>query len=292
MPRPIRAAFTIPYGAAFGAIRAGGRRRHNGCDYHCPQGTPIYGTETGGVVEHIGYNGDPWMGLGHNISIRYPTGRTIDAHMQFRSPLRVGQTVGPDTLVGYVGLTGNAVNASPPGSHVHHERRKTNGLLVNPENHYGLTTAGSTGTLIGDTLSAAEVTQIKAHMTAEVERLASYVRREARPRLHHNTGNGTVAAIRLETGYVRLFSSEAELELFKANGWVASETPVDLDDATFKGLIAETYLERSRLVAAIVAALPTGSGGTVNLERAVLDAIADIPTATENGAAARAAIIK
>lgn len=137
MPRPIRSPFTIPYGAQFGAARAGGKRRHNGTDYHCPVGTPIFGTGEGGRVLHIGYNGDPWMGLGHNVTILYPDGKTVDAHMQHRTPLWVGAHVGPNTLVGHVGITGNAVNASPPGSHLHHERRNNNGLLVNPEVYYG-----------------------------------------------------------------------------------------------------------------------------------------------------------
>src|SRR5690606_38994271 len=63
MPRPIRSAYSIPYGAAFGAMRAGGARRHNGTDYHCPVGTPIYGTADAGRALHIGYNGDPTLGM-------------------------------------------------------------------------------------------------------------------------------------------------------------------------------------------------------------------------------------
>lgn len=145
MPRPIRDKFTIPNGAAFGAQRAGGARRHNGTDYHCPVGTPIYGTGEGGRVTHVGANMDRLLGLGHNVTISYPDGTTLDAHMLARTPLRVGSEVGPNTLVGYVGLTGNAVNASPPGSHLHHERRKTNGLLVNPEAQYGVSSAAGGG---------------------------------------------------------------------------------------------------------------------------------------------------
>ena len=129
-------------------MRAGGRRRHQGLDYHCPIGTPIYGTEDGGRVEFIGYNGHPWMGLGHNIRIRYPSGVTVDAHMSYRSPLSVGDRVGQFTLVGRVGLSGNAINADPPGPHVHHERRDNKGLLVNPATAYGLMLAGGTGTQI------------------------------------------------------------------------------------------------------------------------------------------------
>ena len=150
MPRPIRAAYTIPAGAQFGAPRANGTRIHQGCDYHCPIGTPIYGTGPGGVVTHIGYNGDPNTGSGHNITVIYPGSRiTIDMHMREASPLRVGSTVNEHTILGYVGITGNAVNASPPGSHDHHQLT-INGKLVDPEVFYGTTTAGESGTPISE----------------------------------------------------------------------------------------------------------------------------------------------
>lgn len=156
MPRPIRSAYSIPTGAAFGAGRANGTRTHLGCDYHAPVGTPIYGTGDGGVVTFIGYNGSPTLGLGHNISIRYPNGRTVDAHMRERTPLRLGQAVGPNTLVGFVGKTGNAVNASPPGPHDHHQRWDAAGRLINPETYYGASTtpAGSSGTELNGFLMA------------------------------------------------------------------------------------------------------------------------------------------
>lgn len=141
MPRPIRAKYTIPYGAQYGAWRANGTRKHNGTDYHCPIGTPIYGTGEGGTVTHIGYNGDVWLGLGHNVTIKYGNRSTLDAHMRSRTPLSVGSKVGPNTLVGYVGQTGNAVNADPKGPHDHHELR-INGSLTNPEAYYGSGTAG------------------------------------------------------------------------------------------------------------------------------------------------------
>lgn len=142
MPRPIRVAYTIPYGAQFGAIRAGGARRHQGCDYHCPIGTPIYGTGDGGVVVARGYQPDPNSGAGNYITINYPNHRTTDMHMREASPLPNGAHVGPTTIIGYVGLTGNAVNASPPGSHDHHQLT-VGGILTDPEAFYGTSTAGS-----------------------------------------------------------------------------------------------------------------------------------------------------
>lgn len=146
MPHPIRDPFTVPWGGRYGAGRANGARIHDAADYHAPIGTPIYGTGTGGVVVHVGYNGDEWMGLGHNVSIAYPGYRaTIDGHMVRRTVLQVGQAIGPDTLVGYVGKTGNAVNASPPGPHDHH-RLTVRGATQDPIPYYGGMATASAGT--------------------------------------------------------------------------------------------------------------------------------------------------
>lgn len=136
MPRPVRAGFTTPYGSAFGAIRAGGARKHLGTDYHAPAWTAIYGVADGGRVAGIGENHDPNMGFGHSITVVYPGGvKTLDAHMVTRTPLSYGSTVNSNTIIGYVGMTGNAVNGSPPGPHDHHQRWH-NGVLVNPEDVY------------------------------------------------------------------------------------------------------------------------------------------------------------
>ena len=53
---PIRASFTIPSSAQFGALGQGGRH-HQGTDYHCPIGTPIYATGDGRVVSNVGETG-------------------------------------------------------------------------------------------------------------------------------------------------------------------------------------------------------------------------------------------
>lgn len=155
MPRPIRDPYVIPYGAAFGAQRAGGKRRHNGTDYHAPPGTPVYATGRG-VVRHVGYSGDAQLGLGHNIMIDYDDGSTLDGHLQ-SSPtaahgIRAGSRVTETTRIGSVGRTGNAVNADPKGpwngNHLHHERRNLKGLLVNPEVYYGAAPDYASGTPI------------------------------------------------------------------------------------------------------------------------------------------------
>ena len=146
MLRPIRSAFTIPRGAEYGAPREGGRH-HQGTDYHCPLGTPIYATGDGRVVANVGETG-VGIGFGNYVSIRYVGARvTLDGHLMSRSPLAVGTAVTEDTVVGAVGSTGNAIYASPPGCHDHHQVW-IDGILVDPQSFYGPTTAGRGGTLI------------------------------------------------------------------------------------------------------------------------------------------------
>lgn len=147
MPEPIRIAYTIPYGAQFGANRANGTRKHQGTDYHCPIGTPIYATGDGRVVSNVVESG-VGVGYGNYVEVVYPGGRlTLDGHLRERSPLPVGAPVNSDTIVGYVGITGNAIYADPPGSHDHHQVW-LNGVLTDPAGYYGTSTAGSDATKI------------------------------------------------------------------------------------------------------------------------------------------------
>jgi hypothetical protein len=145
MPHPLR-SFNIPSGAQFGARRLSGRG-HAGTDYHPKSnkdGDPIYATLDGGRISAKGYGPSPVNGFGYWVKITYPGGlETTNAHMREPSPLPIGTAVGPSTVIGYVGHTGNAVVADPPGSHVHHELRR-NGSLIDPFAYYGGTaTAGS-----------------------------------------------------------------------------------------------------------------------------------------------------
>lgn len=143
MPSPIRANFTIPAGAQFGAPRAGGRH-HQGTDYHCPIGTPIYATGDGRVTANIGETG-VGIGFGNYISIAYAGGRvTLDGHLRERSSLAVGTLVNSDTVVAYVGISGNSIYANPPGSHDHHQVW-INWVLTDPAVYYGTTTPAGSG---------------------------------------------------------------------------------------------------------------------------------------------------
>lgn len=149
MHYPLRAKFTVPYGAAFGAVRAGGARTHQGLDMHAPEGTPIY-TGQNGVVVARGYT----SGYGNYADIAYPGNIAVRyAHMQYPAALRQYQSWGLGELqLGLVGLTGSAAYGDPPGAHLHVEVRIL-GKLVDPAKFftpYGTNTAGSTGTQIGD----------------------------------------------------------------------------------------------------------------------------------------------
>lgn len=154
MPHPIKSRYTIPYGAQFGAPRAGGRR-HQGTDYHAPIGTPIYATGNGRVVSNIGETG-VGIGFGNYISLAYPGNRvTLDGHLRERSRLAVGTLVTSNTIVAYIGMSGNAIYADPPGAHDHHQIW-INGVLVDPQSFYGVDVADSGSTLIPVTQSGVD----------------------------------------------------------------------------------------------------------------------------------------
>lgn len=266
MPRPIRAAFNIPYGAAFGAARAGGARRHNGTDYHCPIGTPIYGTEEGGRVTSFGYNGDPWIGSGHWVTVTYPSGHTTDMHMRERTRLAKDAPVGTGTVIGYVGLTGNAVNASPPGSHLHHERRKPNGLLVNPEAFYANSSVAGGGITEIDEMSAAgEATIIK--LLSEI---------------HQPLLNGALEQI----GRIDKNTGETHQAIYETDQWEGINARLGRIAAAVEGgKPATVQVDVAALAATLAPLLKTGAT-VADIEAALKDDFANIPAAT------RAAIIK
>lgn len=98
----------------FGAPRGGGRR-HEGQDFLAPRWTPVWSASYG-RVERIG---EVPLG-GVTVWVRTPGGLVCYyAHLAGVAPgLRVGQRVTPDTLLGYVGDSGNA-RGGPP--HLHFE---------------------------------------------------------------------------------------------------------------------------------------------------------------------------
>lgn len=95
----------------WGAARDGGRS-HDGQDLFAPAGTPVR-SATDGFLWRIGER--PRGGL--TITVIGGGGRRYYyAHLSAYGDVREGQRVTPDTILGYVGNTGNAVTTPP---HLH-----------------------------------------------------------------------------------------------------------------------------------------------------------------------------
>lgn len=108
----------------WGAARSEGRS-HSGQDIFAKRGTPVY-SATEGYVLRVGENR-----LGGKVVFVYGAGgrRYYYAHLdRFAPGLKAGDFVTTDTLIGYVGNTGNA-SGTPP--HLHFGVY-TGGGAVNP----------------------------------------------------------------------------------------------------------------------------------------------------------------
>lgn len=134
MGHPLRNWHSRPGWSEFGAPRPNGSwKTHRGFDYYAPEGTPIYGTADGGRVVAIRYNPNPLTGFGHSIRIAYPNGiETLDAHLQARTPLQLGDPVDETTIVGAVGKTGNAWRTIWRGMRHDHHEVFVGGVRVDP----------------------------------------------------------------------------------------------------------------------------------------------------------------
>jgi murein DD-endopeptidase MepM/ murein hydrolase activator NlpD len=96
----------------WGGPRSGGRR-HEGQDLFAPRGTPIR-SATEGWVWRIG---ERRLG-GKTVTVVGGAGRRYYyAHLSAYADIREGQRVTPDTVIGYVGTTGNA-RTTPPHLHL------------------------------------------------------------------------------------------------------------------------------------------------------------------------------
>ena len=110
---------TSPYGWRTSYF-AGMMSNHQGNDFGCDEGTPIYASD-GGTVLYAGYQGT----YGNKVEISHGGGyTTIYAHCSY-IVVSVGQTVEQGQLIAYVGHTGAAT-----GSHLHFEARY-NGVPFN-----------------------------------------------------------------------------------------------------------------------------------------------------------------
>jgi len=100
-----------------------GLRGHNGLDYSCPVGTPIFAAASGTVTK-IQTEAD---GYGLHVRITHPWGRTIYAHLS-STECKVGQIVPAGALIARSGSSG--FSTCP---HLHFEVRQ-NGLEGNGYN--------------------------------------------------------------------------------------------------------------------------------------------------------------
>lgn len=85
--------------------------RHNGLDIAVRAGTPIHAADAGKVI----WSGWRTDGLGYCVMIDHGNGlTTIYGHMIKQPPVRVGQYVNQNQVIGYIGSTGRST-----GPHVH-----------------------------------------------------------------------------------------------------------------------------------------------------------------------------
>jgi peptidoglycan LD-endopeptidase LytH len=107
------------------APRSGGQRQHEGQDIFASRGTPVL-SATNGYVVSVAENK---LG-GRTVSVVGAGGRIYYyAHLdQYADGLSVGKQVTPETVLGYVGTTGNAAGAPP---HLHFGVYSSSGA-INP----------------------------------------------------------------------------------------------------------------------------------------------------------------
>lgn len=127
---PGRYAFPVKgyiwYEDTYGADREGGKRKHEGTDLFAPEGTPIYNVISG-RVEKLGWNR---LG-GERVGVRGIDGNYYYyAHLQKINPLlEIGSKIEQNTLIGYMGHTGDAVTTP---DHLHFGIEIRNGVWINP----------------------------------------------------------------------------------------------------------------------------------------------------------------
>ncbi len=105
---------------------SGKRSWHGGIDMACPQWTKIYAALSGTVIK-VAYSNT----YGNYVIIQHHSGyQTLYGHM-VQQNAKVGQHVTADTVIGYVGSTGQST-----GPHCHFTIFK-NGKMINPINLWG-----------------------------------------------------------------------------------------------------------------------------------------------------------
>ena len=109
---PVAGAKVSRVADSWGRPRPGGRT-HQGQDIFAHAGTKVF-SATGGYVVHVGRT----LIGGNAVVIAGAGGRRYYyAHLETFAPeMRIGKKVAPDTVIGFVGNTGNAAHTPP---HLH-----------------------------------------------------------------------------------------------------------------------------------------------------------------------------
>ncbi|MBN2907947.1 peptidoglycan DD-metalloendopeptidase family protein [Polycladomyces sp. WAk] len=121
LSRPCDGPMTSPYGWRVHPV-TGEAKFHEGVDFGCPMGSPIYAAASGKVIENRPSNGYGWI-----VVIDHGGLSTLYAHMYGNTvTVNVGERVARGQKIAEVGNNGRST-----GPHLHFEVRK-NGRLQDP----------------------------------------------------------------------------------------------------------------------------------------------------------------
>lgn len=290
MFEPVNPGWSTPSWGEFGAWRVHGR--HQGLDYYVPRNTPVFASGDG-IVEVVAFHAG---GHGHFCDTRYGEYRVRVSHFLNRPSVEPGQSVTARTRFGTAGQSGNAEGITWNGLiHPHVEvRRVSNNLLQNPRTVLApldrSSLAGGGGTPInpGDDDMFTDADRALLNRSRPIRELV-------------RTPDGTIWYC-----YERLIRyaipSERNLNTYRAHlanlGYdnnVQEKSAVDIQAygaPVFSDGIARTASSVDARLAPRFTAIPGGTGGAAVDLAPVLDAIANVPTAEQNGQAARNAIVK
>lgn len=134
LPIPVARVKLSQITDTWGGARSEGRK-HEGVDIFAPIGTPIYSAADGIIIKK------DWNRLGGNTVTIWGAGdkRYYYAHLSTYAKIEIGQIVTRGTLIGFVGISGNARNTPP---HLHFGVYDNNWQASNPFDK--LTEHGST----------------------------------------------------------------------------------------------------------------------------------------------------
>lgn len=274
MFEPVNPGWSTPAWGEFGAWRQQPIGRHVGLDYYVPRGTPLFASGDG-TVEVVSFHSG---GHGHFCIIRYSDYRVSVSHMLERPTITQGQKVTARTRIGTVGQSGNAEGIVWQGLiHCHVEVRRTSNTYIESPRRI-------LQPLNRSTLSGGGTTPIP--IVPEVEQMKVYKRNEGGdewmivwPPL---AGESTQ-----ERGYVVTTNTASSSQWEKAFG-KAEEVTRDTYVGAQREARALHFAYRRGLTLGIPAASPSdGSFTAADRER-----LAAVPTAAQNGLAARQAIVR